>query len=244
VTFHTEEFTMRQTGHLYRVLLAAIVLQFAGPGCKKPAGQQDLGTPLPKPTAKAENGWPLYEVTAEDFAIALPADWVGMGVSPQTMEEMIKQMAASNPGMGAFADTVRQQVMAGLKFFALDKEAAASGRGTNALVLKIALPPGTSLKEVVDLNVNQVTGLFPVIGPMKREQKKTSHGECERLDFTAQLNTPNGGTVKITQTQYYFASKTHYFVIAVTTAPEKARQLAETITGICESFRLINSSVP
>ncbi len=230
---------MCRASHLYRVFLTVIALQIAGVGCEK---QPDLGKRLPKPTAKAENGWPLYEVTSENFAIAVPEGWVGFEANPETMEQMIEQVAASNPGMAAYKETIRQQLKAGLRFFAMDEQAAKSGSGTNVIVMKTAMMPGMSLKEMADLSAKEIAQVYTMVGPQKRERKKTPHGESERLDFTMEIKTPDGRGVKVTQTQYYFLSKpgdnkSDLFVIGVTTLPEKAGPLAETITTICESFR-------
>jgi hypothetical protein len=239
VIFTPRSSIMRRDGHKYLVLLAVILLLISGPGCRKRTEQTDLGTPLPAPKATAANGWPLYEVPDEGFAIALPADWVGMQANPQSFDGMIRQMAANNPGLANYADTMRQQVKAGIKFFGLDKEAAATGRGTNAVVMRLGLPSGMTLKDIVDLNVEQMKGAFKMVGPLNRERKTTRDGECERLVFTVQINGPAGQAAAVTQTQYYYVSKTDYYVVGVTTAPENAGPLAGTVTGICESFRLL-----
>jgi hypothetical protein len=220
----------------------SVFIGLAACGCHKPAAP--AGGPvwktLPAPATTAENGWPLYEVPAEGFAIALPPDWVHIDASPQALDNMARGVTANNPGMKSMAETIREQVKTGTKFFGFDKEAAATGRGTNVAVGKGKVGPGATLKSMVDLNVQQLQHLFKLPGTIKRETRHTAvHGEAERLDLLIQLNGPNGSPMDLACTQYYFLDGTDNFVVNFTTTPDKLAQYGEIATTICESFRLL-----
>jgi hypothetical protein len=225
-----------------REWVLTILAGLAAFGCNKsaaPAGGA-VWQKLPAPSTTAENGWPLYELPAEGFAIALPPDWVHIDASPEALDNLARTFSANNPGMKSMADSIRQQVKAGTKFFGLDQDAATTGRGTNVAVGKAKVIPGATLKSVVDLNVQQLQQLFQVPGTIKRETRHTAaFGETERLDLQIQLNGPNGLPVDIACTQYYFLAGADNFVVNFTTSPEKRAQYADIATTMCESFRLL-----
>src|SRR5262245_544162 len=73
------------------VVVAILVLPL-GTACRKRGAATDtsLGKLLPVPAAKAESGWPLYEVPAEGFAVELPPGWRRLDMDPTTFEAKFK----------------------------------------------------------------------------------------------------------------------------------------------------------
>src|SRR5579862_2680403 len=93
------------------ILLGLVSLFSPNAGCKKkssvpddtaPAAPQPavpqaaitppLGTVQEVPQAKAENGWPLYELPNEGIAIALPPDWRRVDMDPANIDSTFKEI--------------------------------------------------------------------------------------------------------------------------------------------------------
>jgi hypothetical protein len=211
-------------------------------GCKKRVDEstEPAFKALPVPEKTAENDWPLYEVPAEGFALALPADWEHIEINPQTLDDLVSKATDKYPGLRGMADSIRQEVKAGIKLYGFDNETATTGRGTSVNVGKFALPAGGTLDALVEQNARQIPNRFKVTGPMKRERKTTLHADGERLQYRVQLNGPNGRPINLVLTQYFFVTDAHFFVVTYKSSDEKSEKNPHLATAICESFRLIN----
>ena len=224
-----------------RWFVLAVLVFLAVGGCNKrsaPASAFGLKS-LPVSKVKAENDWPLYEVPAEGFAVALPPDWVHMEVSSQNMDEMIAKLVTANPALASFGESFRKQVRSGIKFFGFDKQAAATGSGTNVTIAKAMLPAGATLASITDLNVGQIQSVFKLTSAIDREPKTTPHLGAERIRFSFQMAGLDGRPTNLAIVQYYYVTDKVYFVLGLTTTADQADQNADIANSIGDSFRVL-----
>jgi hypothetical protein len=218
----------------------AILVFLPGIGCGRrsdPASASGLKT-LPVSEVNAENGWPLYEVPAEGFALALPPDWVHIEVNPQTLDDMVQKLMANNPNLAGMDDTIRQQVKAGVKFFGFEKQLIAKSFTTKVTLLKGPLPAGTTLAALVDQKVAQIQAQFKPTTTIDRKQRTTPHLEAERLRFNFQMAGP-AGQLDLAIFQYYYVTGMDHFVLAFTTTVDRADHYTDIASSIGDSFRAL-----
>src|SRR5262245_27250848 len=114
----------------WRALLFALILLIGcGTACSKrrPMPDTSLGTVQPVPPAKTDSGWPLFEVPAEGFALAIPPDWRQFDMNPATFEPKFREALKHDPQLEALYPSLRQQMVAGNKFVGFDVATIGSG---------------------------------------------------------------------------------------------------------------------
>jgi hypothetical protein len=222
------------------LLFGSILLVCFGTACSKRGAAPDTspGKILPVPQVKTESGWPLYEVPAEGFALALPPDWRQFDMNPATFEASIQETMKQNPHFEPMLGNLRQQLTAGIKFFGLDEATLNTGFATNVNVLRIRLPPGGTLTAVAD-TVRQMESLPNFIKPIVHERLKMATGDRERLRCKLTMQMPTGQTVTLACTQFVLVKGNDGFAVTLTTLQEHEAKYAETFDKIGNSFRII-----
>jgi hypothetical protein len=209
--------------------------------CKKrTAGTETSGgTILPVPETKTPDGWPLYEVKREGFAIALPPEWRQFDMNPATFEKSFQEGAKNNPELMAMFPGLMQQVRAGMKFFGIDEQSAKTGFATNVNILRMPLPPGGNLDLIASDSVRLMEQMPNVVKPIARERLKTGAGDCERLRYQMRMQSPKGKADVVAISQFLFATSTDGFVVTLTTTADREAHYRDTFDKIGHSFRFV-----
>jgi hypothetical protein len=218
------------------VLAAALALTL-GTACGKRGAA--TSTPavqiLPVAETKDEGGWPLYEVPAEGFALALPPGWRRFDMDPKTFEASFNGVLAQNPQFGAMAGNLRQQMASGVKFFGLDEATLGTGFATNVNVVRVPLPPAGGLDAAVADSVKQLESLPNVVKPVARERLPA--GGRERLRFRMTMNAAAGRSATVVVTQYLAVRDKDGYALTLTTLAEQEAKYAATFEKVGQSFR-------
>jgi hypothetical protein len=226
-----------------RIWLSALVLlALCGTACKKRGPGTEISTAgliLPVPEARSENGWPLYEVPAEGFALALPPEWRQFDMNPATFEQTYRDAIRANPQLEAVYPDLLQHIKPGLKFFGVDEPSMGSGFTTHVSVLRLTLPEGFPLELFVSEIRRQLENGPHVRPPVVRERVKTAAGDTERLRLTLTMHPRPGETAVVASTQYYFAMKTDVYVMTLSAPADREAQYRSTFDQIGASFRFV-----
>ena len=221
-------------------VLGTILVLSLGTACKKRAATDtSLGKVMPVADDKDDNGWPVYEVSSEGFALALPPDWRQFDMNPKTFEAKIQETLKQNPQLGPMVGNLRQQLTAGVKFFGFDMATAGTGFATNVNVMRAPLPPGTTLDTAVADTVRQLESLATVTKPVAHERLKMATGDRERIHCKMTMKSPTGQNFALTTTQYITLRGSDGYVVTLTTLLNEDAKYAPTFEKIGRSFRFI-----
>jgi hypothetical protein len=222
------------------ILFAALVLSTTV-ACKKRATQGDdaLGTTVPVPEARNETGWPLYEVKAEGFGLALPPEWRQFDMNPKTFEAKFQEALKQNPQFEPMLGNLRQQVTSGVKFFGFDPATVRTGFATNVNVIRHPLPGRMNLDAAATGALKEIESLPTVNKPVAHARVNAAAGDCERFRFKMVMKTPNGKNLAISTTQFLFVKENESYVVTLTTLPEYETKYAATFDKIGQSFQFI-----
>jgi hypothetical protein len=214
------------------------VLIALGAGCRK----QDARFPFPTrdvPSSKDENGWPLYEQSADGFALALPPDWVALELNAAALDQALELGIRSNPDFQVIERQIRQQIAAGIKFMGMDKAGVQSGSPANVHIMKTALDAGASLQNAVDGILEELNGMSTIERPIARERVTLKAGQGERLRYILPVKRPDGRPVRAAIIQYVLAPGKDLYVITCTTTADQVERYQPTFEAIALSFRVV-----
>lgn len=223
------------------LLVGSILVTSLGTGCHRraPVADTSPGKIMPVPEAKAEDGWPLYEVPAEGFALALPPDWRQFDMNPATFEAKLDETLKKNPEFKPLLANLRQQLGAGFKFFGIDETSLKTGAVTNVNVLRLPIPPGRDLDTIVAETVRQVESLPTATKPIVHERVKITAGDAERFHYKWTMQAPTGQNIPLTVTQFILVKGTDHYVVTMTAVGDQDAKYAATFEKIGQSFRFL-----
>jgi hypothetical protein len=219
-------------------MVTVVLVAAAGVACRK-EGQTNIEM-LPVPEARDDNGWPYYEIKREGFALSLPPDWRQFDMSSENVESMLGEMLAKNPELSTMLTGLRQQIASGVKFYGFDPADARTGFGTNVNVLHMPLPPGHDLDTLVAESIQQIKSLSTIVKPVASERIVVRGQERERIRYRMSMRGPNGRNNLLAFTQYVAIDDSSYYVLTLTTMPDREAKYASTFDQIGRSFRLID----
>lgn len=221
---------------ILKTSLAMMFMVFVA-GCGK--REEAVGNPQPASPivieTKAENGWPLYEVSSGGFALSLPSDWRQFDMDPATFETTMRDALRKNPQFEKFFGNLRQQLAAGIKFFGVDEATIGSGFATNANVLTVQ--SGGSLATAVADTLKELERLPAVAKPITHDRIKITAGDCERFRYRLTMQGPLGKPQHLAITQFLVIKGPLGHVITLTTLPDQEPKYTETFDQIGKSFR-------
>ncbi|MFO7943113.1 MAG: toll/interleukin-1 receptor domain-containing protein [Anaerolineales bacterium] len=130
-------------------------------------------TPSPSPTidqSKAfvksvdENGWKKFFYPESGFSITIPPSWRHLNLTAEDIDEVLNEIEETNPEMEDVfsSDLLKNMMSMGIKFIAVDTsmDSITSNTPTNLNVLVSDLPINLSLSDYLELNVQQLRGMY------------------------------------------------------------------------------------
>jgi hypothetical protein len=226
-----------------KVPVVLLILAFfipVGIACKrKTTLDSSVGTVKPVSEEKDENGWPLYSVPEEGFALALPSHWRQIDMNPKTFESGFQKTIQQNPQLNDMLGNLRNQVVKGIKFFGFDETTMRSGFATNVNVLHLRLPGQTTLDEAITNNLMELDSLSIVKKPFAHDRVKLVAGDAERFHYKMEMESANEPSRTLDSTQFLYVTGNECYYITMVTSPDKYEKYKSDFNIIGQSFRLI-----
>jgi hypothetical protein len=172
-------------------------------------------------------------VTAEGFAIAVPANWdrIDLTLSQSDLASAFKD----HPEFVKVAQQVQLNKV--VKLFAIDNQTIGSGFATNLNVIVIPAPDTvTSLDQVISAEMATFTQLK--ISPTHR-RVHISAADAEELDYTLPTNTPSGASILAAVKQWVLLRTEGHraeYVVTLTTRADQASSYEATFGKIANTF--------
>src|SRR5574341_669592 len=195
------------------------------------------------PAYDVDQGWKLYAVDEDGYAIGLPPSWQQTDVDPASIQNLIDRFKASNPSYAnIFSAEVSRLATTGVKFlgFDLDPQSLASNFVTNMNILHEPLTLAVNLDTYVKLSVAQLEKLPNVQKPIAQRRVSLIAGDAQELKYSLKITQPNGATFSTGTTQYLVVRGKDAFVITLTTSAAQAKNYATTFEKIGKSFRWLS----
>jgi hypothetical protein len=216
-------------------LTTLCVAIFISAGCKKSATTSVNVQPVP--SARDDGGWPVYEVKGDGFSISLPPSWRQIEMDPATFDAKFQEVAKGDANLAAMRDQLKTQMAQGAKFFGVDPAGARTGFATNVNVLRLPMPPGSTLDKVVAENLRQAEAEPFIKKPMTHERVQSAGDERERIRYHATLKGPGGQEQRLAITQFVLVRGDAYYVVTGTATADQESKFAADLDKIGRSFR-------
>jgi len=214
-------------------------------------------TPTPAPTATVaqvgaasvvtstlKNGWILYQVESEGFAMALPPEWIQISLDPQAFDAALKVVGEQNPEFKQFfsSETMRSLLASGLKFYAfdLDPKALTLGLPPSTNVIKLELPFSVPLDSYVAINLKQIESIADPSVPVVHQRVDLFNVEAEEFKYKMTMAGAVGKTVSSQVVQYLLVDGQIAYVITLVCPAGLADSYVNTFTQVGKSFRLLD----
>jgi predicted secreted protein len=189
-----------------------------------------------------ENGWTYYQALAEGFAIALPPEWLQIGLSPADLES-VAIVVDENPELREMltSETLRNLVAGGLVFYALDAspESLDGGIPATVNVLKVDLGLEVPLDFYISVNLAQVEQIADPDVPIIHERVSLTNLEAEEIKYAAEYVSAAGDPVPVMLTQYLALEGDTAYIITLATPTELADGYSPVFEYIGRSFQLL-----
>jgi hypothetical protein len=227
------------------ILLVPVVLS----GCGGAQGDP----PTPKPTreipishepAPLDGGWTLATVRKEGFAIGLPPGWITFDLSQNDLESAFAEMAQANPAMAsALSGQIASMASQGIKLYAIENSSsyAATGFATNLNVIKEPVPDGMDLDQLSKQSLDETKKQLNLSQDIKffKNRLNINSGEAERVQYTLNLNVPNGKTITASFSQYMAINGGNAYILTYTTTDAQFDQYSETFDKSARSLTFL-----
>jgi len=193
-------------------------------------------------TSTLENGWVLYELPAEDLAIALPPEWVQLTLSPELFENSVAIARERIPAIGRMfsSQTLRQFMASGIKFYGLDlsPETIESDFLSTVNVGKEEMSMRVSLDTYIALSIKQLEAIVVPGTTIQHEPVRLGDQDAAVLTYEIKQIGISGAPIVIKITQYVVVDGTIAHIITMCAASASADMYTTTFKQIAQSFRL------
>ena len=207
-----------------------------------PTATAPAAAPTMPPSASTE-GWPVYEVPDEQFAIALPPTWGNVDMNPANFQASLTAVQEKYPDV---ADLVQGEAVAlinaGVSFFGFDptSEALKAGGATDASVQRQRMGTNVTLEQVRQLVLTQLENTESIQKPVATQiTDLAAGGQALEVSFRANVTDRNGAPLELQVIQYLALRKTDLYVVTLSTNADIASRYAAVFRGIGTSLRFI-----
>ncbi len=248
------------------IVLSAVLILLAGLGCGGFSLFAPTPTPTPTPTstptatptstptptftptpeapagATIPEGWTLYEVDDEGYAIALPPNWEQIDIDPETLEASINAVADQNPELAGFLENQAAILTTqNISFFGFDlsKGSAFSDFVTNINIIVQPLEAEITMDFMLAMTVPMLENLFELEQEIDQEIVTLSSGEAGRLQYGFEVAGGNG-QVQVIITQYIFIIDQSMYTLTLSTKTDEIQDREPVFEQIANSFHLID----
>ncbi|MEL6382184.1 MAG: hypothetical protein AAFQ89_06875 [Cyanobacteria bacterium J06626_18] len=190
-----------------------------------------------------DNGWVLYSVPEDGFAIALPPEWVQIDVDPDTIGNLVELNNELNPNADFISgDLLRTLATQGIKLYGLDVSPASLNAGlpTGVNVLKLDVGLVFPLDTLLEISLVQVAAMAVPETPITDRQLTIANMDAAEIKYTTQLPGVAGELLDVAITQYLVPVESSMYVITLSAPATLSQDYDNTFTEIGSSFQLLN----
>ena len=212
---------------------AAIVLPSAMP---EPTTELKAGQPMPA-------GFKSYTNQEAGFTIALPSDWNAIPFDSETLNAGMDKLRESQPELVQAIDPqVRSLIQSGvIKFFAGKPADGTAIRGNLLVSMNIArqpIPASVTIDQFMEASIKTLKALPQSAGAITPEPVTLPAGDARRIQYSLNLNGPDGTPITVTITQYMLVYDSAAYILSFQAEKETAQQQAATFEQIAQSFEI------
>jgi hypothetical protein len=202
------------------------------PGSPVAAGGADGGTVASPSTVVAgmDDGWPLYAVPGEGFAVALPPTWGCFDMDAEKFDAHLQATLRQKPELASFTAIAREHLAGGNRFFGVDVPAIGKAFPTMVLVARPALPAA----DFVQATVTEL-GKSPGTVLGERRRVKLKHGEAEEIQYTKKEDS-SAFTVSL----YVLTQPGDGPLLVLTILTDRPKENAAVLKRISDSVRFLD----
>ncbi len=188
-----------------------------------------------------DNGWYLYTMQSDGFALPLPPHWVQVDLRAGAIDAMLAPLMEKNPRFKEImSDQVRQALKAGFKFLGFDfPDDATSDSYAAANVMKVPNTGGMPLETVARTLLNQYNEATFVVKPVKMQRVRLPVGEAREYQFHEKLVDATGKAREIAITQCLIVSGEDLYLITLSAMSDQAEAYAADFEQIIQGFQLV-----
>jgi len=194
---------------------------------------------FPVPDTRDENGWPVYEMRAEGFAVSLPPNWRQIDHNPAAADARRQQVLKQNPEYTSTLGDPSQHSASGIKFEGMDPVTVGSVNATKVNVLHVTLPSEASLDTIVVDFLRKLESLPNIQKPFTHERIESATGSRERVVHKMTMKNAAGIESTLAMTPYIAVRGRELYVKTLATPPEQESEYASAFDQIGRSFRLV-----
>jgi hypothetical protein len=190
-----------------------------------------------------ENGWTLYTLPSEGFAVGLPPGWMQIDLGEDLIETSIALAAEENPEYAVFLEgQLASLIASSVKFFGFDVSQVGFGSeyATNASVIRQFVGAGVTVDFLADQTKAQLEALLGPDASVTTDDVTLPAGEAARVDIQRSLTLPDGSEVALTQVQYILVEEGELYVLTLTTLEELYATSGPVFEEMAESFQYTN----
>jgi hypothetical protein len=187
-------------------------------------------------------GWTLYEVEEEGYALALPPNWEQIDVDPEQLEASIGTLTEQNPELAGFLEGQAANMAAqGISFFGFDlsPETLSSDFMTNINIIVDTLDMDVSMDFLLEQTVPMLESLFELEQEVDQQVVTLSAGEAGRLQYGFNMAGANG-PVDVVFTQYIFLIERSMYTLTFSTKSDEIQARESVFEQIADTFQLID----
>lgn len=194
-------------------------------------------------TSTLESGWTFYQVPDAGFAVALPPEWLRIGLSPEAFEDVLVTVGERNLELQEMltSKTLRRLIAGGIIFYALDisPESLEADFPTTINALKVDLGMEVPLDLYATLNLAQVEQIADPRVPVTHQRVTLTNLEAEEINYAAEYVNAADEPVLVMLTQYLALDGSTAYIITLATPLDLAYDYSAIFEEIGRSIQLL-----
>ncbi len=202
-----------------------------------PTPTQEAGTLI---VTTDETGWSRYTYPQEEWGVSVPPGWVYFDLNADDFDEMLSEVAETNPYLAEMypPDALQEMADNDIKFLVVDSESTELGAATN---LNIII---TNLESDIDFDIyieENIQGLKQAFGEdLQITEERIDLGGIETAEFIYEVTMTNlyGYPLTVVHMQYLLLHEDKQHILTFTVPKNLFEDKYSQILTIAQSFEL------
>jgi hypothetical protein len=225
---------------------AAVLLLMVLAGCDVGTEAAHKAVTVKSTGAGLQRGWLRYE--SPEFSLDVPDTWVKLDVSGEDLQEVLDSVSDSNPRLAQYmkGSEFKRQLSGfaaqGVRLLLYDTDINLDETpfATNLNLVRMKIPKGMKLDEVVRENISELERVFGdgLLTPINREYASLGGKTGEKISYTYRVELPYNGSLDIDLQQIITVKDDMQYILTLTTPNFETRWRARTFDMIAMSFKI------